>query len=391
MAPAANLDDGISTGGMTGTEQEVMEVGGSRVVLPGAEWPLRPGHAEAQDVSASGHTPRTLISRQGIVQNATGQHNGQRVWGGGIVKCKRADWIPWPIDLDDENPEWASSDVAGTPSLGAIPQNQQTEPFAQQQPRGGGPHLATPPAESSQQQQQRGVQRGERGERTGKALQGTASKGSCLALAAGPGLTVIGPRLPLRPGEANIHTGGLPPWLQSHNATSNLSDTHFPAPHAASSQSSKRARKLRNPKRVGAAWAEQRLREIEAEKEELERMASEGNPLGSGEGSGHLLGRQVGSFLVPTESLRGARGVEAHEAATWLPSFGRVWQSGSRKDSRREFEEERERGRGKRRTTNVSMPVHGGVSMLGQVDEGETRPLVVKPYVSKKLRQTLPA
>jgi hypothetical protein len=58
-------------------------------------------------------------------------------------------------------------------------------------------------------------------------------------------------------------------------------------------------RKL-NPKRVGAAWAEKRRAELEMEKE--------------GE-------------IVPITS-----------DSSWLPNFGSVWQSGTRKESRKEFE-----------------------------------------------------
>ncbi|RLN88530.1 hypothetical protein BBJ28_00008136 [Nothophytophthora sp. Chile5] len=41
---------------------------------------------------------KTLTSPDGVVQNPLGQHGGQRVWGGGIVKLRKAEWLPWPID-----------------------------------------------------------------------------------------------------------------------------------------------------------------------------------------------------------------------------------------------------------------------------------------------------
>lgn len=40
----------------------------------------------------------TLVSNTGILQNPTGWHNGVRVWGGGIIKLRKEDWIPWDID-----------------------------------------------------------------------------------------------------------------------------------------------------------------------------------------------------------------------------------------------------------------------------------------------------
>lgn len=50
--------------------------------------------------------PKTLTSKLGILQNPTGMHQGNRVWGGGIIKVAPKDWIPWPIDLDlDQNYE----------------------------------------------------------------------------------------------------------------------------------------------------------------------------------------------------------------------------------------------------------------------------------------------
>ncbi|GLE01591.1 hypothetical protein PINS_up010421 [Pythium insidiosum] len=42
---------------------------------------------------------RTLTSPDGILQNALGVHDGVRVWGGGIVKIRKSEWLPWGIDL----------------------------------------------------------------------------------------------------------------------------------------------------------------------------------------------------------------------------------------------------------------------------------------------------
>ncbi|RMX62234.1 hypothetical protein KXD40_004988 [Peronospora effusa] len=41
---------------------------------------------------------KTVTSSEGILQNSFGRHEGKRVWGGGIVKLRKAEWILWPID-----------------------------------------------------------------------------------------------------------------------------------------------------------------------------------------------------------------------------------------------------------------------------------------------------
>jgi hypothetical protein len=58
--------------------------------------------------------PRTVISVNGIKQNPTGWDQGERVWGGGIVKYKReGEWQPWPIDLDNETDAFDPSTLMG--------------------------------------------------------------------------------------------------------------------------------------------------------------------------------------------------------------------------------------------------------------------------------------
>ena len=46
--------------------------------------------------------PKTVVSKHGVLQNPTGWHEGKRVWGGGIVRIPPQEWIPWPIDNEDE-------------------------------------------------------------------------------------------------------------------------------------------------------------------------------------------------------------------------------------------------------------------------------------------------
>ncbi|KAL6845927.1 hypothetical protein ACP4OV_023375 [Aristida adscensionis] len=121
--------------------------------------------------------------------------------------------------------------------------------------------------------------------------------------------------------KANVHTGAPPPWLEaSENDPKKLSLRISSLP------SSKQSRKL-NPKRVGAAWAERRRAEMEMEKR--------------GE-------------LVPETS-----------DSSWLPNFGSVWQSGTRKESKKEFEK--------------SHKLHDKKS-------NHELPLEIKPYVSKRMR-----
>ncbi|CAI9113314.1 OLC1v1013891C1 [Oldenlandia corymbosa var. corymbosa] len=94
----------------------------------------------------------------------------------------------------------------------------------------------------------------------------------------------------------NVHTGAPPPWLSASESIQldDKSNSGFPHHDVKIAKSSKL-----NPKRVGAAWAERRKIELELQK-------------------------------------RGAL-VNSSTDANWLPNFGRVWQSGSRKESRKEF------------------------------------------------------
>lgn len=53
--------------------------------------------------------------------------------------------------------------------------------------------------------------------------------------------------------------------------------------------------------------------------------------------------------------------------AEWLPNFGRVWQAGSRKESRKEFEMEKRK--------------------LPSVETQPEMPIDVQPYISKRMRR----
>ena len=88
-----------------------------------------------------------------------------------------------------------------------------------------------------------------------------------------------------------------------------------------------RKRSKLNPKRVGAAWAEKRKMELEREKRgEITTNASD---------------------------------------ADWLPNFGRVWQSGSRKESMKEFKKEK-----------LNAP---------KAEHQDTIEIKICPYVSKRM------
>jgi hypothetical protein len=115
------------------------------------------------------------------------------------------------------------------------------------------------------------------------------------------------PRLLAKERQEKFHLGDLPPWLETyeesdrHHGTGKGLDVNSLISH---SNPSRKSQKL-NSKRVGAAWAEKRKIELEMEK----------------------------------------RGEIATNGCTddWLPNFGRVWQSGTRKESRKEFEKEKQR------------------------------------------------
>ncbi|XP_018503654.2 TITAN-like protein [Pyrus x bretschneideri] len=126
----------------------------------------------------------------------------------------------------------------------------------------------------------------------------------------------------------NVHTGAPPPWLQADEEIQcsvplkRVSGSLIPP-----SNKLGKSKKL-NPNRVGAAWAERRKREMEMEKR--------------------------GEIVMSDCD------------ASWLPNFGRVWQSGSRKESRKEFELEKQK--------------------LPKVESQSDMPIKIQPYISKRMR-----
>ncbi|KAH9769938.1 TITAN-like protein [Citrus sinensis] len=160
-------------------------------------------------------------------------------------------------------------------------------------------------------------------------MDNTLSLGSvipiCVAIVATAGLqniTQISSFL-LREAGGNVHSGAPPPWFEETQGDQlNVQLNQV-------STLNKSGKLKLNPKRVGAAWAEKRKMEMEMEKR----------------------GGIVKSDCDPN----------------WLPNFGRVWQSGSRKESRKEFEFEKQK--------------QPNVHSLSEM------PMEIKPYVSKRMRR----
>jgi hypothetical protein len=148
--------------------------------------------------------------------------------------------------------------------------------------------------------------------------------------------------------EGHVHSGAPPPWLKQDSrmegnwlitggAAENSSSDVLPLSRAQQAK----LLKMRNPNRVGAAWAERRRAEIAREQ------------------GGEASSRGEGEDLSPSQS--------------WLPNFGRVWQSGPRKDSRKEFEAEKRR----------SLKLQRARGDRGAMRKS-SRNFEFKPYVSRR-------
>lgn len=125
----------------------------------------------------------------------------------------------------------------------------------------------------------------------------------------------------------NVHSGAPPPWF---NATekSQLEFISNPGRSDLSPPNQKKKSKL-NPNRVGAAWAERRKVELELESK--------------------------GELVTNTFDMN------------WLPNFGRVWQSGTRKESRKEFQLENHKS--------------------AKIESQSQSMLQLQPYVTKQKRK----
>ncbi|RIA04701.1 hypothetical protein BRARA_K01038 [Brassica rapa] len=132
----------------------------------------------------------------------------------------------------------------------------------------------------------------------------------------------------------NVHSGAPPPWLNLNQTDMARVQEKMPVKNS----------KL-NPRRVGAAWAERRKIEMEMEK-------------------------------------RG-EAVNSNTDADWLPNFGRVWQSGTRKDSRKEFEKEKRKLVVAAESISMESQERKLVKTESVSMESE-EPVQIQPYVSKR-------
>lgn len=170
-----------------------------------------------------------------------------------------------------------------------------------------------------------------------------------------------------------------------------------------------RGRKGRSAKRVGADWAEQRLREIR--RQAALAPEAEGTPLAhppaSAPASGVAAagGAPPGARLAAAGAPPGARLASAgggvgessgEKGKEWMPNFGRVWQSGPRHASLKEFEAERrelsscQRGMSKRAHSEDGGEGRGGDGPIAGSTSGVPPPVeefVFKPYVSKRKKR----
>lgn len=143
---------------------------------------------------------KTVQNEQGVLQNPTGWHEGQRVWGGGIVKYRpgSTQWFPWTMDSVDS----ASKNGSASASDTIVATLQTAEVY-------------------------------------------------------GENLTCIG--IPeLKKGEGNVHTGATPPWLQDDDDDNDngaaAKNALIGPSYDAFKKHAERMKKLnnKNPQRVGA-------------------------------------------------------------------------------------------------------------------------------------------
>jgi len=191
----------------------------------GASAPVSPtGDMEKKEETEGPKVPRTVISVNGIRQNPTGWDQGERVWGGGIVKYKReGEWQPWPIDLDNESDAFDPSTLMGGAIIPGLlnPVNTQNNivssvPVGSTLSSNGAfthPSLATP-----QERKQ-----------TEYAYSAELSR-----------IDVV----PLQTGQGNVHSGAIPPWMVDETGSAIPTITPF----ASLSERERRGKKQQQPK-----------------------------------------------------------------------------------------------------------------------------------------------
>ncbi|KAK9720414.1 Coiled-coil domain-containing protein 84 [Basidiobolus ranarum] len=211
----------------------------------------------------------TVASPLGVLQNPTGWHHNHRVWGGGIVKYKQAhQWIPWPIDLDDEGRDttvaymgnWALHSKGKVNS--DADENDGTKFDDEYVYKLSGYDSSEEPEDDDVKDNPRLAPRVQ-----------------------APLLTAIQVP-PLKTGESNVYTeGSVPPWLRADDE-----------PEGSSKST------------IGPSM------DIFLKAKELERKAK-------------LNPERIGAGFDRTKKT----------GKYWVPNFGRVWNSGTRNDTRKEF------------------------------------------------------
>eukprot|EP01122_Echinamoeba_exundans_P005270 TRINITY_DN15436_c0_g1_i1.p1 TRINITY_DN15436_c0_g1~~TRINITY_DN15436_c0_g1_i1.p1 ORF type:complete len:472 (-),score=73.01 TRINITY_DN15436_c0_g1_i1:91-1506(-) len=234
---------------------------------------MNPSSSAIGGVAVSGRVEhRTLVSKNGVLQNPTGSHNGARVWGGGIIKLAPHEWIPW--ELDDAAPlQQHQQDFQASASH--LDQAAHANAFYKPQERKGGIKSV--------------LTRLERDTTEFYSNQGIPTVHS------------------LPPNASSFASAAL--WLQS--PVTSTAATRVPAGGTLHEMAELYRHKLKlaqkNPNRVGAKWANERLRQIQ----------------------------QAIQSQMSSSTSTGRAAVKEE----WLPSFGGVWNEGPRSQHKRTFKE----------------------------------------------------
>jgi hypothetical protein len=245
-------------------------------VTPAATTAIDHGIPPPVSVGSEGKAvARTLVSKQGILQNPTGSHNTVRVWGGGILRLPQQEWIHWELD------------EAPVQRGGAAEQISALDDDQQQHPNPSHPFHSPPPRKgatmTSLTRLERPLEYTAQGIPTVHSVPPTAASFSSTAL-----------------------------WLQS--PVTSTAAIRVPVGGTLHEMAESYRQKLKlaqkNPNRIGAAWANARLRQIHEAIQSQMPSSTAGRPAAVG---------------PPTEE--------------WLPSFGGVWNEGPRSQHKRAFKE----------------------------------------------------
>lgn len=238
--------------------------------------------AGAATTEAAG-APLTLVARNGILQNPSGKHNGVRVWGGGILRLPQTEWLSWEIDLLAQ----------GRPSDG----NDFSPVALDTASNGENKSVLRRSQLQTQQQQLSRIDRATQYEAMGIPTVHTLSQTSPKSSNAG----------------AAIWLQAMPSGQLRHGGPADARTLHQLA--GLYRQKIKQAKK--NPNRVGAKWANERLRQMQSELKVR-------------------LGKEADAAAAAAPSSFSLAASQNHDSS-WLPSFGGVWNEGSRSQHRKAF------------------------------------------------------